>query len=110
MVLWDLFNERPVTPPYYVALADVSRATATADLATMRGAGLIASVGATRGRHFVAGPRLYELIARQVGTEPADASRSSIVGGIASRLARVEEAAATYAAANASRRSRSAGS
>jgi Fic family protein len=110
MILWDLFNERSVTPPYYVALADISRATATADLATMRGAGLIAPVGATKGRHYVAGPRLYELIAKQVGTEPAEASRSSIVGGIASRLARVEEAAATYAPANASRRSRFAGS
>lgn len=96
--LWDLFNERSVTPPYYTALADISRATATADLRALRGAGLLVPVGATRGRHYVAGPRLYELIAEQVGVEEAEATRSSIVGGIAARLARVEEAAATYAA------------
>lgn len=63
-----------------------------------------------RGRHYVAGPRLYEVIAKQVGTEEAEARRSTIVGGIAARLARVEEAAAVYAAANASKRSRFAGS
>lgn len=98
MLLWDLFNERSVTPAYYTVLADVSRATATADLKALRGAGLLVAVGATKGRHFVAGPRLYELVAKEVGVEEGEATRSSIVGGIAARLARVEEAAATYSA------------
>lgn len=105
MLLWDLFNERPATAPYYSAIADISRATTTADLATLRGAGLVKAVGVTRGRHYVAGPRLHELVAMQVGADPAGASRSSIIGAIAARLARVEEAAAAYAAyasANAS--------
>ena len=110
MLLWDVFNERSVTPQYYVALADISRATATADLASLRGAGLISPVGATRGRHYVKGPRLYELVAKEVGTEEADADRSSIVGAIAARLTRVEEGPAAYAAASASSRSRFAGS
>lgn len=89
-ILWDLFNERSVTAPYYAALAAVSRASTTVDLKALRGASLIASVGATRGRHYVAGPRLYELVAREIGISSDGATRSSIVGAIAARLARPE--------------------
>jgi Fic family protein len=96
MILWDLFNERPVTAPYYAAIAGISRASTTADLKALRGAGLIEPVGATRGRHFVAGPRLYPAVAAEVGIEPDGATRSTIVGGLAARLARVEEASARY--------------
>lgn len=99
MLLWDLFNERTATAPYYTALADVSRATTTADMRALRGAGLTAAVGTTRGRHYVAGPRLYELVAKQIGIDAIEATRASIIGAIASRLARVEEAAARYAGA-----------
>lgn len=88
MILWDLFNERPVTAPYYAALADISRASTTADLKALRAAGLVVPVGATRGRHYVAGPRLYEVVAREIGLEAEEATRSSIVGAMASRLAR----------------------
>lgn len=95
MILWDLFNERSVTPGYYAGLADISRASTTADLKALRGAGLLVPVGETRGRHYLAGPRLYELIAEEIGLEPEQATRSSIIGGIASRLARSTTAASS---------------
>lgn len=93
MILWDLFHERPVTAPYYAALAGISRASTTGDLRALRGAGLIEPVGLTRGRHYVAGRRLYASIAAQVGIEAEGATRSSIVGGIAAQLARIEATA-----------------
>lgn len=87
MILWDLFNERAVTAAYYAALADVSRASATGDLRMLHGGGLVAPVGVTRGRHYVPGPRLYELVAREMAIAPDGASRTSIIGAIAVRLA-----------------------
>lgn len=96
MILWDLFNERSVTAPYYAALAGISRASTTTDLRALRGAGLLEPVGVTRGRHYVGGRRLYPAIAAQVGIDGEGATRPAIIGAIAARLARVEEASAGY--------------
>ncbi len=58
--VWDAFFEREVTPAYYIPLADVSRATATNDLAAAVAAGLLEPRGEGRSRRYVVGPALYE--------------------------------------------------
>ena len=64
---WDAFFDRDVTPAYYIPLTDVSRATATNDLAAAVAAGLLAAVGAGRSRRYRAGPRLYDGVASYLG-------------------------------------------
>lgn len=66
---WDAFFEREVTPAYYIPLADVSRATATNDLAAAVAAGLLEPRGAGRTRRYVAGPALYERAAALLGVD-----------------------------------------
>lgn len=66
---WDAFFEREVTPAYYIPLADVSRATATNDLAAAVAAGLLEPLGAGRTRRYVAGPALYERAASLLGVD-----------------------------------------
>lgn len=87
LLLWDLFNERDVTAPYYQALADISRASVTKDLQALRSAGLLRATGSTKDRRYMPGPRLFDLIAKEVGLSGEEATRSSIIGAIASRLA-----------------------
>ena len=55
----------------------------------MRAAGLLAAVGRTRGRHYVAGPVLFRRIAEELGM-PAGAAvdRTTIVHEVTERLAR----------------------
>lgn len=71
--LYDSVFGRDVTTGYYRDLADTSPATARNDLAAARAAGLLASEGRTRGRRYLAGPRLLPLLARAVGApEPTE--------------------------------------
>jgi Fic family protein len=86
--LWDAFFEREVTPAYYIPLADVSRATATNDLAGAVAAGLLEPRGGGRSRRYAAAPSLGELIAAQLGVEPLEhAMRESIVAALSRDLA-----------------------
>jgi Fic family protein len=86
--LWDAFFEREVTPAYYIPLADVSRATATNDLAAAVAAGLLEPRGEGRSRRYVAGPSLYERAAALLGIEEIDhAPRARIVAALSGRLA-----------------------
>ena len=57
--LWDAFSGNEVTAGYYRAVADVSPATATADLATATAAGFLRAVGNRRARRYFAGERLF---------------------------------------------------
>ncbi|OLC55230.1 MAG: hypothetical protein AUH85_09750 [Chloroflexi bacterium 13_1_40CM_4_68_4] len=77
--LWDAYNGRDVTRPYYLYLADISDSAATQDLASMRAAGLLAPVGRTRGRHYVAGPRLFRAIAAELGLRGDEVDHDQIV-------------------------------
>jgi len=85
---WDAFFDREVTPAYYIPLADVSRATATNDLAGAVAARLLAPVGAGRSRRYVAGPGLYETVASYLAIDGIDHDpRRRIVAVLSENLA-----------------------
>ena len=67
--LWDAFFDREISSRYYRPLADVSAATAANDLTACVAAGLLAPIGGGRSRRYVDGPRLYEMIGRELGLE-----------------------------------------
>lgn len=86
--LWDAFFDREVTPAYYISVADVSRATATNDLAAAVAAGLIEPRGGGRSRHYVFVPALSERTAAHLGIEPCeDVTRETIVAVLTRTLA-----------------------
>lgn len=86
--LWDAFFDRDVTPAFYIPLADVSRATATNDLAAAVAGGLLAPVGAGRSRHYRAGPRLYPSVASYLGIDEGEHDpRKRIVAVLSRALA-----------------------
>lgn len=85
---WDAFFERDVTPAYYIPLADVSRATATNDLAAAVAAGLLEPRGGGRSRRYVAGPALHEHVASILGVTGIEhAPRARIVARLTDDLA-----------------------
>ena len=87
--VWDAFFEREVTPAYYIPLTEVSRATATNDLAAAVAAGLLEPRGAGRTRHYVAGPALYERAAELLGIDAIEHdSRGRIIAVLSRDLAR----------------------
>lgn len=93
--LWDVFFDREVTAGYYRSLADVSPATATNDLAAAVSSGLLVAKGQRRGRRYVAGDRLFELVASAVFVEisgPQDVARAVIVSELSRRLTITGEA------------------
>jgi len=86
--LWDAFFDREVTPAYYIPLADISRATATNDLAAAVAAGLLEPKGGGRSRRYVAAPSTCGLIATVLGIDPVEhATRESIVAVLSRALA-----------------------
>jgi len=84
---WDAFFDRAVTPAYYIPLADVSRATATNDLAAAVAASLLESRGGGRGRHYIAGSALYQCVADALGLGLVDPRREEIVALLTRELA-----------------------
>jgi Fic family protein len=87
--LWDAFFGREVTAGYYRSLADVSPATATNDLAAAASSGLVVAKGQRRGRRYLAGDRLFELVASKVLVEtsgPQETARAVIVSELSRRL------------------------
>jgi len=85
--LWDGYNGREVTRPYYRAVADVSQSAATNDFERMRSARLLAPRGRTRSRAYVAGERLFTSIGGEVGA-PDATDRASIVHAVTERVAK----------------------
>jgi Fic family protein len=86
--LWDAFFERRVTPAYYIPLADISRATATNDLAAAVAAELLVPRGGGRSRHYLGSPRLYERMGRALRIEvPEQNQRARIVSVLSRDLA-----------------------
>jgi Fic family protein len=86
--LWDAFSERDVTPAYYIPLTEVSRATATNDLAAAVAAGLLEPRGAGRSRRYVAAPELYGRTAALLGVEAIEHQpRARIVAVLSRELA-----------------------
>lgn len=87
--LWDAFFGREVTAGYYRSLADVSPATATNDLATAVSSSLLIAEGQRRGRRYLAGDRLYDLVAAAINAEvsgPPEVARAVIVSELSRRL------------------------
>jgi Fic family protein len=90
--LWDAFFERSVTPAYYIPVTDVSRATATNDLAAAVAAGLLEPLGGGRARRYVAAPALYERVGAILGIDvPAQNQRVRIVSALSRDLGEPDE-------------------
>ena len=79
VALWDAFNGRPITRPYYISTVNIKEATASAELRTMTGFGLLRPEGRTRGRRWVAGPEFWTRIGRVFNLEPEASNHDSIV-------------------------------
>jgi len=71
--LYDSFFDRDVTTGYYRDLISLSVPTARNDLAAASAAGLVAADGRTRGRRYLRGPRLLDLVAGELGGVAPDA-------------------------------------
>jgi len=88
--LWDAFFGRAVAAGYYRGFTEVSAGTATADLKAATAAGLLSAVGETRARRYIAGPRLYPVLAEELGLDerPTSAEMGSalIVTELSQRL------------------------
>lgn len=86
--LWDAFFGREVTAGYYRSLTEVSPATATKDLAGAVAARLLTSHGQRRGRRYVAGERLYEVVADTLLIEigSAESAQDRIIAELGRRL------------------------
>lgn len=92
--LWETFFGRDVTAGYYRTLADVSAPTATRDLGAAVSAGLLRAEGRRRGRRYLAGERLYGVVAerRSISAEgPPEAVRSQIVAELTRHLVEAGE-------------------
>ena len=86
--VWDAFFERDVTAAYYIPLTDISRATATNDLAAAVAAGLLEPRGAGRSRRYVSGHALYERVAASLAIDAVErAPRERIVAELTRELA-----------------------
>lgn len=98
--LWDAYNRREITRPYYRGITDISDAAATQDFAALRAAGLLTPEGQTRGRKYVAGPRVFTSIAHELGLENAqDADRDTILNELTRRVGQQAGAASMRATA-----------
>lgn len=69
-VLYSAALRFRVRRPTYIAQAQVDERTATRDLRALVDAGLIAGVGETRGRYYIRGPQLEEIVAALPRSEP----------------------------------------
>lgn len=72
--LYDSFFDRDITTAYYQSLIDASPATARNDLVAASAAGLLRGEGKTRGRRYLPGPRLAELLAAALQVDPTIAA------------------------------------
>lgn len=88
--VWDAFFGRTVTAGYYRDFTSVSAGTATADLKAATAAGLLKAAGETRARRYIAGPKLYRAVAKELGLEEQPTSpemgRSLIITELSQRL------------------------
>lgn len=93
--LYDSVFGREVTTGYYKDLIDASQATARNDLVAGAAAGLLVAEGRTKGRRYLAGPRLLPAIAERLGNvEPSvDAIIAELVRRAADTMQWVEDAA-----------------
>lgn len=93
--LWDAFLGFTVTSGSYRGYNEVSPATATSDLRAGVAAGLLAPIGRTRARTYVAGHRLMTLLGAELGLPPDELSledgRAAIIDELTRRLAGAEQ-------------------
>ena len=84
--MWDAFNGRAITRPYYISTVNIKGATASIDLRTMTGFGLLRAEGRTRGRRWVAGPEFWPRIGRVFNIEPEASNHDSIIAALSERV------------------------
>ena len=95
--LWDAYNGREITRPYYRAITGISNASATQDFSALRAAGLLVPEGRTRGRKYVAGKRLFQVIANELGIEHSDqADRDVIINELTRRVGQQADTGFTH--------------
>lgn len=80
--LWDAFNGRAITRPYYVSTAGIKAAQASMDLRTMTGFRLVQPEGRTRGRRWVAGPEFWPRFGTFFGLNPETSNHDSIIAAV----------------------------
>lgn len=80
--LYDAFYGRSLTSTYYRSLIDASPATARNDLGAATATGLLRATGRTRGRRYLAGPKLVPAVAKTIGVE---ADLEAVVGELVRR-------------------------
>jgi Fic family protein len=87
--VWEVFFDRPVTAGYYRAVADVSPATATNDLAAAVASRLLGARGERRGRRYVVGSGLLPALGAilEVAGNELSPRRDEILAAIVRRLA-----------------------
>lgn len=93
--LWDAFFERDVTAGYYLSLANVSRATATIDLATAVAAKFLRPEGERRGRRYLPTDHLYQTVGFALGIEvagPPEVARGRLITELSRRMTWTGEA------------------
>ncbi len=90
LAVWDAFFGFTVTSGSYRGAADVSPATASADLRTASVVGLLTPQGAGRSRSYQAGEAMFKLIADEIGLPPfehaAEDHRGAIIADLAMRV------------------------
>lgn len=88
--VWDAFFGRTVTAGYYRDFTEVSAGTATTDLKAATAAGLLTALGETRARRYIAGPKLYRALAKELGLKERptlpEEGRALIIGELTQRL------------------------
>ena len=92
--LYDALFAREITNRYYRSVADVSRVTASHDLAKLVASGLLQSRGAGRSPRYIATPELYRRIISTAELEPSwlaggdsrEEARDLAFAGLAARL------------------------
>lgn len=75
--LYDGFFARQISNRYYRGLAEVSDVTASHDLGKLAASGMMTQRGAGRSSHFVATPRLMQVVARNLEIDEQDIDEHS---------------------------------
>ncbi|MGZ5290428.1 MAG: Fic family protein [Actinomycetota bacterium] len=92
--IWDAFFDREVTSRYYRPLAEVTPATAAADLGGAVAAGLLRGEGAGRSQHYVAGDELVVRVGNALGITVeggGEPGRAVVSAELARRIAAAAE-------------------
>ena len=88
VAMWDIFNGRSVTRPYYAVSVGLKEGTAKADLRVMAAVGILMPEGNTRARRWVEGPAFFPQLGGIFGVDPESSNKDSILASISGRVMR----------------------